>query len=264
MQTAIETITPALAKIMLGMNTQNRKLKKNHVQNMVRDIQNGLWQLNGSSICVCSDGTLLDGQHRLHAIIKADKSIETIVVRGLPKDARDTIDSGTKRTVSDRISMNGASYATSQSSVANFLISVAHNTPRSVTASQQEVLSVIENHDLIPSCTVADKAFPRVGTLLAGLHYIACYQDNHQKADEFIAVFKKGVPTYEHDAAHFCREYFIAQEMKQVSIRTEFKRRIIVNAFNKFIMNEPMRSARFPEKYYIPQWTPECVGVHIG
>ena len=46
-------------------------------------MQNGEWKLNGKSICFDWNGRLLNGQHRLSAVVRSGVPLTTLVVRGL-------------------------------------------------------------------------------------------------------------------------------------------------------------------------------------
>ena len=60
---------------------------------------------NGGSrtkgVAVFTDGILADGQHRLHAIIKADLPVKMLLVTGLHPDSADGIDQHRARKISD-------------------------------------------------------------------------------------------------------------------------------------------------------------------
>lgn len=103
----VETITPAIAAQLLKKNTKNRKLRDRRVNRLVKAIQSGQWQINGDAIRIAKDGTLLDGQHRLAAIIISKKPIQSFVVRGLPPECMTTIDLGAVRTCGDHLRMAG-------------------------------------------------------------------------------------------------------------------------------------------------------------
>lgn len=99
------TITPELAKSWLTQNTSNRKIKDGLVNSMAYQISKGAWKLNGETI-VFSDGFLLDGQHRLMAVVKANIPIKSLVVFGVPKDCMPSIDTGASRNGADVLSIN--------------------------------------------------------------------------------------------------------------------------------------------------------------
>lgn len=84
-KTQWEVITPESAEEMLTHNTHNyRAISKDIVARYVDEIQGNSWEANGDTIVFSENGTLLNGQHRLAAVIKAGKPIVSLVVRGLP------------------------------------------------------------------------------------------------------------------------------------------------------------------------------------
>lgn len=104
------TITPELATQLLERNNVNRPLSDMHVQRLANQIRSGKWKFNGDTIKLSDTEDVLDGQHRLWAIIDAQKSVETIIVYGIERDAFATIDTLRRaRTGSDVIALAGQS-----------------------------------------------------------------------------------------------------------------------------------------------------------
>ena len=64
---------------------------------MARDIRNGQWMFNAQPICFSRSGRLLNGQHRLSAVLEAGQPIEVLVMRGLPEQAFQTYDKQAKK-----------------------------------------------------------------------------------------------------------------------------------------------------------------------
>lgn len=110
-------VTPDLAHDWLGYNTHNRKLRERVVNAYAADMAAGDWQWNGESVKFAHDGTLLDGQHRLAAVIAAGAEVSMLVVRGLPKEAQDTVDGGAKRKFADVLQLRGESQYTRLASI---------------------------------------------------------------------------------------------------------------------------------------------------
>jgi hypothetical protein len=52
----------------------------------------GRWRLNGKTIVLDSSGAVLNGRHRLLACVEADCAFETVIVEGVCRDARFTIE----------------------------------------------------------------------------------------------------------------------------------------------------------------------------
>ncbi|HQT76103.1 MAG TPA: hypothetical protein PLD10_03540 [Rhodopila sp.] len=93
----IETITPDRAEEYLAFNRGNRNIVQSHVAAMARDITNGQWMFNAQPICFARSGRLLNGQHRLSAVLEAGQPIEVVVMRGLPEEAFETYDKQAKK-----------------------------------------------------------------------------------------------------------------------------------------------------------------------
>lgn len=104
---SIVYITPDMARRLLESNTRNRPVAPRIVATYARDMKDGNWQITGEGIKIATDGTLLDGQHRLHAIIKADTAVPMLVARGIPNEAQGVMDTGRKRTAADALSIAG-------------------------------------------------------------------------------------------------------------------------------------------------------------
>lgn len=101
-------VTPALARLILDRNSNNRSLKAQQVETIARDICDGRWQSNGETIVLSTSGELNDGQHRLTACVAADLPIVTLVAYGTARETRQTIDSNqTTRTPGDFLAMAG-------------------------------------------------------------------------------------------------------------------------------------------------------------
>lgn len=101
-------IDPILAQKWLDTrNLNNRSLRKARVRNDAEDMLAGRWYENGDVIRLAPDGELLDGQHRLHAIIRANCEIALWVAYNVPKEAMGSIDVGSSRSFSDYLRFNG-------------------------------------------------------------------------------------------------------------------------------------------------------------
>lgn len=93
----IVEITPFIAAQMLRKNKGNRPLMKSRVAYYVAAMERGEWQFNGETIQVDELGNLLNGQHRLHAVVASRCSITVLLVSGVPRAAFATMDQGAKR-----------------------------------------------------------------------------------------------------------------------------------------------------------------------
>lgn len=104
-------ITPAIAAEWMKRNHSNRLVKNGNLGGLVRDMLGGRHLVNGDTIRFDLNGRLIDGQHRLLAIIQSGLPITMFVVTGLEPAAQETIDRNARRTVADYLSMNGVKRA---------------------------------------------------------------------------------------------------------------------------------------------------------
>lgn len=103
----VETITPAKAQEYLNASGGNRNISQSVVDSYAITMRQGKWLLNGEAIVFDYKGKLLNGHHRLHAVIKAGVPIQTFVVRGVESESYTTFDCGRHRTVGQLIGMRG-------------------------------------------------------------------------------------------------------------------------------------------------------------
>lgn len=94
---AMETINRDKALRYLAANTHNRRVVQAHVDGITRDIMQGRWMLNAQPICFSRTDRLLNGQHRLMAVVAADGVIQAPVVRGVADAAQSTYDIQARR-----------------------------------------------------------------------------------------------------------------------------------------------------------------------
>jgi hypothetical protein len=102
-----ETVTPQMAEQWLGRNRRNRNVRPAAVTRYARDMAAGDWLYTGEAIKFDTNGNLIDGQHRLHAVVEADCPVEMEIVRDLDIATQDIMDTGMKRTHGDMLALHG-------------------------------------------------------------------------------------------------------------------------------------------------------------
>ena len=107
MKVTIEKIGPDEAAALLTTNTGNRKLRKDRVDNYAKVMEAGRWMLTGEAVKVDVTGRLLDGQHRLAAVVKSGATVQLLVCRGLEEETFKVLDSGMTRTIGDAFGTMG-------------------------------------------------------------------------------------------------------------------------------------------------------------
>lgn len=101
-------VTPAEARAYLGHNDSNRNVRPTLVRQYADDMRDGNWNShNGETIKITKTGVLVDGQHRLHAVVLANVAVGFWVMRSVTEHAQETIDAGAKRSFADVLKLRG-------------------------------------------------------------------------------------------------------------------------------------------------------------
>lgn len=187
------TLTPTLAEMLLKRNPANRNLRQRAVATYATDINGGNWALNGESIKISRDGLMNDGQHRCHAVIEAGRSIKTVVLFGVERESRMTVDQGAVRTAGNFLSMAGHENANVVASACSFIWQFENGGDvtcnNRVLPSKMQVAQTYRDH---PGIDASIKAIPRGGraagskSLLAFCHYVLSRRSGAHTATAFI------------------------------------------------------------------------------
>lgn len=197
----VETVTPQMAKDWLAKNTNNRSMSQRTVEYYQDMITRNVWQVNGESIKIAEDGTLLDGQHRLQAIANSGVSIDTFVVRGLSTESFKTIDAGKSRSNADYLKINGSKCTQTHVLAAAARVAMAFDKVTgeyvytSSKTSPSQIIWYVENNPGLENSVITQlKNVERkiVSTsVAAGCHYIFSVLDP-ESADDFFHALSTG------------------------------------------------------------------------
>ena len=98
-------MTPKLAQKYLSQNQSNRNLRRRKVAEYKRQMEKGYWHLTPQGIALSADGKLLNGQHRLQAVVEYGKPVQMVVTTGVTHGAQQYMDSAIPRRVADNLKM---------------------------------------------------------------------------------------------------------------------------------------------------------------
>jgi hypothetical protein len=211
--TTIEKITPSLAKAYLDANTMNRPVRETHIAKLAHDMASGNYHSNGATIVFNGDGTLLDGQHRLMAIVESGVSIEMLVVRGVAKAAMKTIDANISRKASDVAQMMGHTSAHQLVGTVRLLMNARNGVQNNSNwATTSQIMEFLQSHphlqDVVSAVTKMQKVAPV--TTVASWYYLAVYKAGCiDEANRALKVIETGIPSYHNDAIHAFRERYL-------------------------------------------------------
>lgn len=100
-------VTPDMAAEWLDRNPKNRRVVPARVSFYASQMLSGSWKLTHQGIAFDEDGNLVDGQHRLHAVVASGVSTKFWVFNGVSREAMIAIDVGKGRTADDAFVLLG-------------------------------------------------------------------------------------------------------------------------------------------------------------
>jgi hypothetical protein len=226
-------ITPEMAKSYLEQNLHvNRKLRAGVIETMARDMQQGNWRKTHQGIAFDVFGRLVDGQHRLNAIIKADVPVVMMVTRNINPDAFSVIDTGTRRILADNLKALGVPNQTMVAALTVKILAYQRGltsildtrnkdgnfaSGRYKSASREEQIEFFhENRDMLILCAEFGRNTYAASSsnLITGTNIAFLYWLNNMSPEfaEFIRNVVIGINIKEHTTAYHLRR--LLEEMK--------------------------------------------------
>lgn len=193
MKAEFKTVTPSMAEYYLGKNKINRKISDRRVRTYERDILNGHFGTTHQGIAFYNDGSLADGQHRLLAIVRANKAAKLLVVSGIKKEDAIHIDSGRARSMSDSIKIGELSDWIEKRHIA--LINLIAE-PYRLTAD--ETIEWLDNMESSAKFAVDHLSCNKRNLINSAIHAAVAlahfYGEEPEKLAHFCKVFLSGIP----------------------------------------------------------------------
>jgi hypothetical protein len=243
----IKDVDPELAQKILNESPHNRKRSKTTVDRYALEMSEGRWWENGVPI-IMNGNQLLDGGHRLAAILQSGVTLRMIFVYGIDLRANRTMDIGKLRSLAQMLELEGKTAPVQLSQAINWLIGYVK---RSRLGDNRQ-FTVLDKFDLLyehPKLEdVAmryDKLVPGKSLLNQGMYACAHYLFQ-QRAPEETILFMEQVITGENlkngDPAHTYREGVMRVAADDNAKRTAALRakcaNALVFAWNKFRAKE--------------------------
>jgi len=189
-------ITPDIAKAYLECMDKNRPFRHATYMKYRRMMEQGSWAENGETIKFCWNGHLIDGQHRLRAIIATGLSQEILVVRGLDPKAFDTIDAPKVRSLQDCLHIRGEVNVSSLSIAAKLQWRHEHDLWTTGGAgmnqlSTREVEELIDTHEGLRDAVRATHSIRNAGVMTHGTAAFLWYQFALRSPEQTMEFFEK-------------------------------------------------------------------------
>lgn len=261
-EVAAALIEPDTAQQMLDHNINNRKILRQHVIKLARALQTEQYVFNGDTIVFDKDNVLIDGQHRLTAIIESKKPAICFIICGVTGDAWNTKDQARARRASQAFDRAGVKHPSAAATAAGHLINligtqgyVSNN--RSKHPSHQDRFDILDRHPgLLESVAYREKLVKEYGASgvspkFAANHYVA-YAEDPAKADEFFErLFSRQGLSKASLKSEYGAIYRLRKELDEQKDGKKLSQKDLHNLFNlcwnKFVKGETLKRLSLPK-----------------
>jgi hypothetical protein len=273
------------AEELLGTNIHNRNIRDRRVRNYAIDMVTGKWLEVGEAIKFAKDGTMLDGQHRLLALIKAtgsepirlgvheykpikDLKIWFNVVRGLDKHSQRAMDIGAGRSLADVLQLEYGETSTHNLAAILRIIHSWQSGYRKQIAKRElatnaTILAFYEQdpdtfRHLVNVVKAEHRRIPLAPTVLALSHYILEERDA-EDAQVFFDRLADGQGLFKGDPIYELRERLkdLQNERGSGHRYVAYTLALVIKAWNAFRANEKLNVLSFKMGGAHPENFPE-------
>lgn len=237
-----------------------------HVRKLANAMTENMWAPNTENIKIAYLGNkafLIDGQHRLNAVIMAKKSVQMLVARIIVKDEAELmfqtthIDIGKNRDTADMLHLLGIEEAKTLIPSVKVMLNLTSGNP--YFWRTKDPWTVTELHEFMQPRQLALREAAQGGGALTkklkGLprrSLVAAYyftHQHHKNADIFWSAMKTGENLSEGSPMLTLREFIRQNHFTEIDTHNIYDGvGVIFYAFNKFLENEELRRIRLPKR----------------
>ena len=257
MYAVVELITPELAARYLELNIINRPVGTVWVIQLSRMMAARQYSLHHQGIAFDVDGFLIDGQHRLLAIIRSGVAVEMMVTRNVPAGAQLTADDHKHRSAGDSLSLARRERVTSDMvSVMRAALTFGNGIKHSDRHTKTELAAVYDA--LLPALNWVNKLMPnriekgtRAAAVRAAILLAWFYVKDLSRLEAFVAILsgKQMALAKGERAAVLLREAVLRCGMRNENIRVEMFQKT-QRAIKAFIADEHISRLFATDVYY--------------
>lgn len=264
-----QLITPAYAAELLKMNTNNRAIRQSKVDALAESMRKGEWELSNDAITISEGNALLNGQHRLMAVVKSGVPCNFIVYTGAPDSTFDIMDTPSLRKVSDVIQRKGGTNTVRMqatiAAVSRWIDDYENNWEtlfrfdNHARGTRREAITYYEEHkDILTkwlnrAAQIVEKNVALLPTTtLAGFAVFLESKLNH--SEEKIATFLKELildGMTSNGTILYARKRLLRNKMKLETLKRGDDIRLLVRAWNDFCLGRQVQIIKMNEDVFV-------------
>ena len=262
----LEQVCPDNALEMLQHNTRNRPMKKNLVIFYADQMLRGLWKVNGEPIIIGDGNVLLNGQHRLAAVVKSKTTQHFIIIRGVDPNTQDTMDTGVVRTAGDMLSMNDvknanriAAYISAYFNIRKNII-VTSNSKVSKHSKQEIVMEYNQNklywQDVNDKASHLTAKLKLMSNKALGGYIAYLTKDKKHSIDVVYSFFKQlyYAQNVENEVINLLRDKLLKEATGQYKMTAKLRHVIITKTWNAYLSGRELKILRHNLDETIPDF----------
>lgn len=260
----IMMISPGMAQEFLLKNNNNRPLRKERVEHYLNQMRKGLWDVQNDDICFDWDGNLINGQHRLSAIVRLGKTVEMGVKFGLNPRAFTIIDSGATRSAGDSLSIVGLTNSNAKAAITKFYMQFRRGnfvdrggivrTPFSIT---EVVVFAEENakrlEEVYSFTTKIYKDFKPIPSRYIGALYWILSDIDTEAANAFFELYGTGIGLTQRHPVYILRTKLMSDMNSIKKYPTTDKLLWFIMAWNYYRQGRTVTQLRYNDKTEFPK-----------
>jgi hypothetical protein len=253
-------VTPAIAAEILQSNVQNRRVKMPTLLRYVEEIKKGKWvKGTGELIKISKSNILLDGQHRLMAVVKAGIPTWFHIAEECDEEIFKVLDTGSTRSAGDIFHINDVKNSTKLPSIIQFYYFLKKNKgqglsideiPKNLKYNNHELWDLYEEnqqlYDYVATKTTA--LYISFGKILApqiiGGMYLYFRDINIEQADDFMQQLCSG-ENIKNNSIAILRSKLISDKISTRKMTITIKHALIIKTWNHFRTNTVIKIIKF-------------------
>lgn len=261
MKSEIIFVTPEMAAKFLQKNVSNRPVSQKRVDFYAKQMTEGRWKYTGEPMHISKSDKLMNGQHRLHAVIQSNTGQQFLFHFDVEDDIFDVLDYGKPRSAPDTLAVAGFQNSTNLAALARSIMAweMGHYETRStsIVFSNTEIKEFCEKVDLHPYLLTGSKLYDKNRFLSYrdwALYYYLFSQKSEPEAIEFLTRLATGLELKETDPIYLLRKKLeFSQTSKTQQLTTKAKVSFIVQAWNYTRRGKTVSTLRYQPDEKLPE-----------
>jgi hypothetical protein len=242
-------VTPDYATFLLTTNKVNRKLQETHVKFLAKQILDGNFEQTGDTIKISDTGRLMDGQHRLNAIVVSNMSVPINFCEGLKDSVFDVLDTGKVRSSADILSIQGYKNPIETASVVRYMLFLTTGfQAKHYKVSNKDILQYVQEHpevsETIELLATENRKFRMIPLSAIASLYIIFSKLNVEECEKFFDKYYTGLDLTNDSPIYILRDMLIRDTVAKKKYTIEQKMEFMILAWNAFRQNKSLKSLR--------------------